>query len=268
MSVYLLEVIESIRQRLDDFGGDTTSPSQGYYARWQETDTGCLWKNVELTRYLQRALRDLSARVPLHEEPLSTDLIGDVYRLSVSVGQYEVETLAPTETITQIRLLSTGTLLEKTTSARLSAEAGQGDWTTLTGTPVQYFEPRTGWIRLYPIPTAADTLRVSVSRGFLDDFAWSHVASVEDADAVELVGVPDALEEALICAVCRLAYLKRDADTFNLQLSQEYERQVTALVGPPVSFRQREARRHNANLAVAIRPFAYCNHLSSEEDDE
>ena len=44
------------------------------------------------------------------------------------------------------------------------------------------------------------------------------------------------------------------ADTYDPNASRECERMLTDLLGPPVSWRQKEARRYNANLDTAIRP--------------
>lgn len=268
MSLYLLDLIESCRERLDDKGGDTGTVPARYYAYWQYSDTGCLWKNAEIVRYLKRALRDIALRAPIWEEGIAADGLGEQCRLSVTANNPEVEVPSQIQTIEQVRLVSSGMLLPRTTSARLDAEFGSYDWATETGTPDRYLEPRAGYLRLYPIPDAADEIRLIVRRGFLTDFEWSDVRQGTTLDGYELVGVPDDLEEAIVCAVCRYAYLKRDADTFDLALSQDYERQVTALVGPPVSQRQKDARRANANLSISIRGHRYNQPAATVNEDE
>ena len=95
-------------------------------------------------------------------------------------------------------------------------------------------------------------MRLRVRRGYAIDFEWSDIAD-EETPTVTLEDVDGGLYEALILATCRLAFLKRDADTENLDRSREYERQLDQLVGPPISIRQREARRENSNLGIAIR---------------
>jgi len=268
MSLYLLDLIESCRERLDDKGGDTGTVPAGYYAYWQYTDTGCLWKNKEIVRYLKRALRDLAVRAPIQEEGITADILNEQCRLSVVANNPEVEIPGSIQTIEQVRLVSSGQLLPRTTSARLDAEFGSYDWASETGTPDRYLEPRAGYLRLYPIPTTADEIRLIVRRGFFTDFEWSHVSSGTTLYRYELSDIPDDWEESIVCAVCRYAYLKRDADTFNLQLSQEYERQLSQLIGPPVSQRQKEARRANANLAISIRGHRYNQPASAVNEDE
>lgn len=268
MSLYLLNLIESCRERLDDKGGSTGTVPAGYYAWWQYNDSGCLWKNTEIVRYLKRALRDISMRSPIWEEGISADLLDEQCRLTVTVNNPEVVIPGQIQAIEQVRLVSSGLLLPRTTTARLDAEFGSSDWATETGTPDRYLEPRAGYLRLYPIPDAADEIRLIVQRGFLTDFEWSDVRTDASLDLYELSDVPDELEEAIVCAVCRYAYLKRDADTFNLSLSQEYERQIALLIGPPVTYRQSMARRSNANLPISIRGHRYNQPASTVNEDE
>lgn len=244
MALKLLSLIESTRDRLDDYGGDRGAPSPGYYARWQEDDAPCLWKNAELVGYLKRALRDVADRVPWETAG---------HRRRVTAGNPQVALSASILSVEQVRLVSSGNLLTKTESARLSASRGGEAWTAETGTPTHYLEPQTGILRLYPIPVIADELRLVVKRRSLAQFEWSDVAS-EATPTLELADVSDDLEEALVVAVCRQAYLKHDADTYDPNASREYERMLTDLLGPPVSWRQKEARRYNANLDTAIRP--------------
>jgi hypothetical protein len=253
MALKLLSLIESTRDRLNDYGGDRGAPSAGYYALWQEDDTPCLWKNAELVGYLKRALRDVADRVPWETEGVNADRLGSLHRPKVTAGNSQVALSASILSVEQVRLVSSGELLTKTESSRLAALNGSDAWTTETGTPTHYLEPRTGILRLYPIPVIADELRLVVKRRSLAQFEWSEVAS-ESTPTLELADVPDDLEEALVVAVCRQAYLKRDAETYDPNASRECERMLIDLLGPPVSWRQKEARRHNANLDMAIRP--------------
>lgn len=264
MAVSLLGLIESIRLRLDDFGGDTGPPSAGYYAYWQEDDSGCLWKNTELVAYLKRALLDIAGRAPWIEEGASDDALWSPTRRVVMAGNPEVSLDETTLTVEQARLVSSGALLEKTESGRLAAANGK-TWTTLTGTPTHYLEPRRGLLRLYPIPVVNDELRLIVKRRTIDEFEWANVATASNLNFT-LDDIPADIEEALVIGVCRLAYLKRDTDTFQLELSNNYTQQLTELVGPPVSWRQKEARRANANMNTAIRGHSYHKRTVTDDD--
>lgn len=252
--ILLLELIESIRERLDDLGGDRGAPSSGFYAKWQEDDARCLWSNTELVRLLKRAMTDIALRAPISEEGTSDDAVGTLCRPSVTANTAEVLIVPQILYVDQARLESDPyqTLLVKTTSAALAAKYGGSEWSTLTGQPTHYLEPKLGLLRLFPIPVQDDVLRLRVRRGYSIEFNWSDIAS-EETPEMELEDVDDGLYEALILATCRLAYLKRDADAENLGRLRECERQLDQLVGPPISIRHREARRENANLSIAIR---------------
>lgn len=256
MAIYLLSLVESIRERLDDFGGDRGPPPSGAFAHWQVDDVPCLWKNRELITYIKRTLLDIAGRAPWTTEGTRADRIGSPARLSVIAGNPEVRLHESTLTVEQVRLWSSGALLPKTDSGRLAARYGSDLWPEVTGVPECYLEPVRGLIRLYPIPIANDELRLVVKRRTLDDFEWSDIAS-EATPAYTLDDVPADLEEALVVGACRYAFLKRDSDAYSLQLAQDFERQLADLVGPPVTWRQKEARRENANLSVAIRGHAY-----------
>ena len=258
--ILLLELVESIRERLHDLGGDRRDPSAGFYATWQEDDAGCLWSNTELVRLLKRAMTDVALRAPISEEGVSDDAVGTLCRPSVTANTAEVSIVPQIFTDSQVLYVDQArlesdpyqTLLVKTTSAALAAKYGGSAWSTLTGQPTHYLEPKMGILRLFPIPIQDDVLRLRVRRGYSTEFNWSDIAR-EKTPRVVLEDVDDGLYEALILATCRLAFLKRDADTENLDLSRECERQLAQLVGPPISIRQREARRENANLGIAIR---------------
>lgn len=252
--ILLLELIESIRERLYDSGGNRGDPSSGYYATWQEDDTYCLWRNLELIRYLKRAMADIALRAPISEEGVSTDAIGALCRPSVTANTAEVSIDSRVIYVDQARRESDPyqTLLIKTTSAALAAKYGGSEWSALTGQPTHYLEPKQGVLRLFPIPVQNDALRLRVRRGYAVDFEWSDIAS-EATPTTALADVDDGLYEALVLATCRLATQKSGTDTENFSRSQDFERQLAQVVGPPISIRQREARRENANLGVAIR---------------
>ena len=88
--ILLLELVESIRERLHDLGGDRGDPSAGFYATWQEDDSGCLWSNTELVRLLKRALTDVALRAPISEEGVSDDAVDTLCRPSVTANTAEV----------------------------------------------------------------------------------------------------------------------------------------------------------------------------------
>ncbi len=253
MAIALLGLIEAIRTRLDDFGGDRGPPSAGYYARWQEDDRPCLWKNPEIVDYINRALLEIAGRAPWTEEGIAGSQASARVRVIALKAQCVLN--AAIFEIEKVRLASTGTELVKTDTGRLAAEHGDG-WNFVSGTPERYFEPRRGVLHLWPIPVRADTLILSIRRRPLEDLSWARV-SKESIPSSSLDDVPDDLLEALVTSACHYAYLKHDADTFDPQAAQDCERRLGVLVGPPVTWAQKEARRENANLSVAMRGYPY-----------
>lgn len=253
MAITLLGLIEAIRTRLDDFGGDRGPPSAGYYARWQEDDRPCLWKNPEIVDYINRSLLEIAGRAPWTEEGVTTSQTTARVRVVAMEAQYMIDPAV--FEIEQVRLASAGTALLKTDTGRLATEYGDG-WAGVYGTPERYFEPRCGFLSLWPTPVRADTLILTVRRRALDDVSWTRV-SKELIPSFSLDDVPDDLSEALVTSACHYAYLKHDADTFDPQAAQDCERRLGVLVGPPVTWAQKEARRENANLSVALRGHVY-----------
>lgn len=255
MAIALLSLIENIRLRLDDLGGDRGAPTAGYYATWQEDDSVCLWKNTELVGYLKSALLDIAGRIPWITGGSSSDIVGDPTRLPVTSGNPEVALHESTMYVDKVFLASSGLFLEKTESTRLAYLYGE-NWITNTDTPTHYYEPQRGLLRLYPIPIINDELQLSVRRRCIDEFSWSDVSS-EASPTITLDDIPDDLEEVLILAVCGIAYKKHDPDTLDIEMAREFSRMVDEMVGPPVSWKQKEARRVNANMDTAIRGHSY-----------
>ena len=248
----LLGLVEDIRFRLNDFGGDRGPADAGFYARWQQDDEPCLWKNRELVHYIRLALRDIAGRSPWVEEGASADSVGLETRVAVLALEPEIEACPQTSAVEHVQLVSSGRMLTKTETSRLAATCG-ADWASLTGIPEAYIEPRRGLLRLYPIPLQDDELRLRVRRRPFDAFEWLDVAQ-EPEPYFALCDVPAELEAAIVEGACREAFLKRDADTYSSDSSRECERRFTEIVGPPITWRHQQAARENANLSTAIRP--------------
>lgn len=157
-------------------------------------------------------------------------------------------------TVEDVRLNSSNANLVKWTLDDYRALASQY---TATGTPTNYIEELTPFrIRLYPIPTANDTLYLTVYRYPLADFAWA-------TRNVTLTEPSDFWREALIQGALMYAYQKRDADTVDPKRIAFHEMQFNKLVGPPVDYRTLENRRWNANMDITIRPSRYIRPMNS-----
>lgn len=249
MTIAALALLEAVRDQLDDHGGDTGTPSAGYYAYWQESDAGCLWKNAELTRYLNQTLRELGQRQPVLEG--STD-----YQIQMVAGIRQYELPYEIVRIRAVHRTSDGAALLKVTLAEMhrGQEAAwrdrealpvtlDQDWRSETGWPTHYLlDEQIGYLSVYPTPVAGkvDVLQLAVSRTYLVPVIWANLAR-EATPLTPLDDVPDHYFDALLAGVCARAYRKRDADTFAPKLAAEFEAEFNRRVGPPLSLAHLEA---------------------------
>lgn len=189
MAISALLLIEAVRDQLDDQGGDTGAPSAGYYARWQEDDTGCLWKNTDLVRYLNQTLRELGQRQPIKDG-------GTRYPVVLQAGQRHYELPAEVVRIESAVRTSDGEPLVKTTLGemqaitcwnRLQRDTLGVDWRTEIGLPTHYLlDEQQGFLTVYPTPAEGylDTLRLTVWRTYRSELDWANLAHES------LVGAP------------------------------------------------------------------------------
>lgn len=247
MAMAVLDVLDEIRHRLDDVGGDMGNPPAGYYARWQYDDSGCLWKNRELVAYLNEAIIDVGLRKPIYDADDAT-----ICTISVVSGTrvYPIHPLIIS--IQEVHLLSSGLSLIKTTTKRMRELIGRyrptENWRVLPGAVTHYLEDEADRkISLYHMPNTPDTLHLAVRRRFKDAVSWSAIANEATPTAL-LADIPDVYRSALVYGVTALAYQKRDSDTFNVDLAKEAEQRVEVAIGPKISFAQHEQDRLSANL--------------------
>lgn len=262
MPISALALIEAVRQQLDDLGGDTGTPSAGYYAYWQESDAGCLWKNPELVRHLNQTLRELGQRQPIKDG-------GTNYSIHLRVGQRHYELPTEIVRIESVARDSDGEPLVKTTIGEMQAvtrwNLHQRDtlgvnWRTETGWPTHYLlDEQQGLLTVYPVPTMTmeDTLRLTVWRTFVDEVTWTSIANTNSPTAGEISDVPDHYFDALIAGVCARAYRKRDADAYAPKLAAECEAEFDRRVGPPRSFMNLDADARWADMPGDITPRTY-----------
>lgn len=260
MTIAALALIEAVRDQLDDHGGNTGTPSAGYYAYWQQDDRGCLWRNSELVRYLNQTLRELGQRHPL------LDRSGYPLTLSAGTRNYELESeIVRVEAVIRV---SDGNPLVKTTVAELEAvtrwnrhrrETLDVDWRAETGWPTHYLlDEQQGYLTVYPTPIVnyVDALRRTVRRTYVDEVSWTAI-SHEATPSIEISEVPDHYFEALLAGICARAYRKRDADANAPKLAAECEAEFNRRVGPPVSLLNLDTESRWADMPGDMTPRTY-----------
>lgn len=243
MTIEVLDLLDEIRIRADDLGGDRSAPN--LYVRWQEDDTPCLWKNTDVVRAVNWAIGELGRRAPILDN--GTSAIAQVSVLALT----RAYTLSPAiQTVESVRLASTGASLIKSEIERLATAY----WQSAQGAPSQYYENTAPHeLSLYPLPIATDTLLLSVRRLYADRVDWELIAD-EIEPCVAFSEIDDTHRETLVVGALSRMFLKRDADTFNAAAAAEYAQEFTRLAGPVVDARTLETRRLSANLTLVMVP--------------
>ena len=261
-SVTLLDFIDELRHRLDDTGGNIERPegmTDAYSYYWQFDDSLLLYKNRDLLRYLNETLLDFSARVPLNDAYPSPMCV-----IPVKIGQQHYTYDGAILTIESVRLASTERPLAKTTTNRLDNDfATQWRGKDASGQcyPNRYAENASRRrLTLDRTPIADDQLLLEVTRQ-LD--ACYKVDYLKPGLNTCIAALDPLYKEAIIQGVLMRANRFSDPECCDPQRAREAERQFNQLVGPPVSARQMEARRENANLVLHSRPYPYSRRVVS-----
>ena len=186
MAISHLELLNEIRERLDDLGGDVGLPPSGYSYRWQYDDSGCLWRNLELCAYLNETIHELGLRKPVYDTDDAT-----ICQIAISSGTRAYGLDPHVLSVDEVRLNSTGLPLIKSTVKRLRELIARyhptEHWRTETGAVTHYLEDEfTRQISLYRTPVASDTLKMVVRRLYKDTVTWANIAA-EHAFGPELL---------------------------------------------------------------------------------
>lgn len=256
--IYVIDLLDEIRQRLDDTGGNLDPITTGItpFAAWQraEVESSLVWNNSYLCRCLNWAIREIAVRTGGIRDSASTS---SVCTINVLANQraYSVNPLILT--IEDVRR-SDGYRLRKTTVNRLTQQNLCTDWTIVSGMPEEYFEDgQANRLTLYPSPIMSDTLLLTVQRVYQDAIVWNDDLALEGPFLEDLtitfLEIPDGFRSALIAGTCSQAWLRRDADANNAILAKQALDEFTQLAGPAVDARILEARRLNANLPLYYR---------------
>lgn len=229
----LLDLIAALRLRLDDQGGATGTIPTGYSYYWEADDAGCLWKNAELTDAINQAQVEFCMRNPIMDPTETITLVA-------GTASYATPTWAVT--VERVLLAATGDALQK-----ISHEDIDDGRYSLTGTPEFYYEDTNqAQLVVVPTPIAAGTLRLTIQRLPETVMTWAHRTS--DSPEIAAVNHPDLLDYAEY-----LCFLKRDADTDNLNRAMLALSRFDARVGDRPSAKLWDFQRRVANKRTRSR---------------
>ena len=162
------------------------------------------WSSEIIVRYLNEAVQEACERAKLIEDR-STPAVCSI-TLQAGVSTYNLH-----PSVFEIKRLSfRGRPLDETSTEALDCDSP--GWENRSGQPrVFVFEQASGGqppkLRLVPMPTATDTIALTVYRG-----ALKPLSADIDTGKPE---IPERFHERLMDWVLHRAYLKQDADTFD-----------------------------------------------------
>lgn len=205
------EAIEELRRRLDD-----EAPPY-------------LWDDPLLVSYLAQAEEEAADRAKLIIDETTPSLT----KITVKAGVPSYKLAPRVIGVKTVILESDGRELDRTTEDELRQESSR--WRTITGHPCRFFEDELGRsITLFAKPNADDIARLIVYR--------LPVEPLKDRTCFE---IPEAAHMRMLDWALRLAYLKRDSDTFSPEKAAAHEELFTRSFGIREDFNvQRKQRRH------------------------
>lgn len=196
---------------------------------------GELWSDADIVRYLNDAVQEANERAFLTEDR-ATPAVCSI-TLTADVSTYNLHP----SVIRIKRLTYLGRPLDETSVEEMDAESS--NWESRSGEPRRYiFEQASGGsparVRLWPTPTSAGTIALTVNRGALKKLTVDIGTAKPE--------LPERFHERLKDWVYRCAYLKQDADAFDkskaIEFEASFERSFGARPDANVQRKQRDKR--------------------------
>lgn len=201
-------------------------------ARSETRDTANppLWSDDEWRDYLNEAADEAAIRAKLIED--------DQIEIDITAGESYAE--YPEYAWAVQRVYLGGRRLALIDREMLDADEGDG-WEDRTGQPWACYEVG-GRLRLFPTPDADGVARVVA-------FCTPKTPMVADTD--EPAGLRKRLHTQLLDWALHLAYLKKDSDTFNADLSARHGNEFEKTFGPRPDERAMRQKRINVRRRAA-----------------
>ena len=171
--------------------------------------------------------------------------ISSVVAGSVVVGETGQTTEAVGTNVVSIK----GPGYEVVKTTRSEMDSYFKTWNQKRGDPRSYISEIEGELTLLPIPILASTLTMIVSRFPISDM------SDLNADSPE---IPEKYHFDLIDWICHLAFLKRDADTFNQEAANFYDAAFSRTFGPrPSAWTEKDRKTKPYPRQMRAREFGF-----------
>jgi len=205
--------------------------------RWEAADeaTTPFWTDTFLARAASQAEQEACRR-----GALILDSSSPFCSISFGAGDNLLKLDGKILEIRRAKISIPGRKIDPVTSSHLDRNSDQ--WESETGEPLAYVtDYQTGHIRLYPTPTAADEIQLTVRRLPLADL-------VDDNDEPEIR--PES-HLGLVQWMLYRAYMRQDADTFNPNKAAAALAEFVREFGEKKSMRNEEWVRENNSLDVS-----------------
>jgi len=210
----LLELVTELRNMLEDTGGT------GVDWELDASERLLKWTNSELTLLINEAEKEVAVRTRC----LFDALTAEVCTISITATNSNYTQHSSIIEIRQAQLNSNSASLRHLSWKDL--EALDSKWEAATGTPVAFLTDYSfNKIKLYPVPTETDTLKLNVYRYPVDEMTWAQRASSEPE-------VPLHFHKKMLSWAAHLAYMKDEPNTEDTSKSVEYEQKFSREIGP------------------------------------
>lgn len=238
-------LLEKARERLDD-----PLPEAAYQIVGEDADIDCRWKTQELLGYLTEAEREACYRARLVIDSTTAETC--VLDIEAGVNAYTLDS----RILAVIRLALPGIAYPLDRVSLDELDRSRRNWMSEEGVPAQYcLDVETGKLYLDRVPLVDYTgSSMTVHRLPLERLALAvapdpEVPEDEGTPAVELE-IPENYHMDLLHWVERLAFLKRDAETFDKKRSDDAETRFGMVFGsrpsaPDLSRLLRSSRRRS-----------------------
>lgn len=207
----------------------------------QDENAPYKWADSAILRYMNEAEDQACRRAHLLIDTNTASICA--FSVSASVASY----LLHSKIIQIKRLTIDSTTVPLTQTYRDEMDARDIGWVSLTGRPEAFIHEANNELIFVGIPQSVDTARMMVARLPLNSFSTGSAERPE---------VDVQHHDGLLLWAMAKAYEKRDSDTQNLQLSQNYESKFTVRFGPLPSAKTERLRKSlPKNMKARTREF-------------